>query len=158
MRRMRIKQAHPKFTFDPLNIAKQTSESGSLRRVNRLTRSRFLPPQIHPVIGRILADQINLAHAFADESPNFCNDRLRSPAAVFSPHLRNHAKTARMITTLRDLYVSEMGWRKPKAGRVVIGNVSRSGVRECKIDLVAFRRNIQRRTSDAQRPTVRLRR
>ena len=124
MRGVRIKQAHPEFAVDLLNLTKQFSKGRSSRRVKRLTRSCLLPPQIHPVIRRILADQIDFADAFTDESPNFRKNRLGRPATVSSPHLRNHAKTAWMIAAFGNLYVSGMCWGKPEARCVVIGNVS----------------------------------
>src|SRR5207237_4562400 len=95
-----------------------------------------------PVISGILADQVNLAHAFPNESTNFCQHRLQRTAAMFSAHLRNHAKTARMITAFRNLYVSEMRRREPEAGRVVIGNVS--GARVCEGEISVDQVNVGR--------------
>src|SRR5437773_8655889 len=112
MRRMGVKQAHPEFAFDFLNLAKQRSQCRTASGINRLPRSRFGLPQIHSVIGRVLADQIDLAHAFADERTNFRQHGVRFAAAMFSTHLRNHTKTARMIAALGNLDVSEMRWSK----------------------------------------------
>src|SRR5262249_12325788 len=74
MRRMRIKKAHPKFAFNLLNLAKKRSERRPLRRINRLTRTCFQLPQIHSVIRRVLADQVDLSYPFTDESANFRQD------------------------------------------------------------------------------------
>ncbi len=43
---------------------------------------------------------------------------------MFSSHLRNHAKTARMIASFGNLYISGVRWRKPEPGCVIIGDVS----------------------------------
>src|SRR5919109_2219075 len=126
MRRMRVKQTHPKFAFDFLNLAKQRSQCRSATGIHRLSRSRLGLPQIHPVIRGVLTDQINLAHAFADECADFRQHRFRVPAPMFSAHLRNHAKATRMITAFSNLYVSEMRRCKSESWRVVIGNVRRA--------------------------------
>src|SRR5262249_42762432 len=100
---MRVKQAHPKFPFNLLNLAKKCGEGRPLRRINPLTRTCFLRPQIHSVVRGILADQVNLSHPFADESSNLRPNRLQRTTATFSPHLRDHAKTAWVIAALCDL-------------------------------------------------------
>src|SRR6266480_7051967 len=146
MRRVRVKQAHPEFAFDLLNFAKQYRESWSASRIDRLTRPRFRRPQVHPVIGGILADQVNLAHAFANELANFRQHRFGFSAAVFSPHLRNHTKTAWVIAAFSNFYVSEMRWREPEPRRVVVGNVSGARVRKRKIDLVVVVSLVERLT------------
>src|SRR6266540_2017921 len=48
-------------------------------------------------------------------------------------HLWNHAKTARMIAALRNLYIGGMRGRKPEARRIVIGDVGGPRVCECQI-------------------------
>ncbi len=103
MRRMRVKKANPEFPFYLLNLAKERGERRPVRRINRLTRTCFQLPQIHSVIRRVLADQVDLSHPFTDESANFRQNRLRRTTAMFSPHLRDHAKTARVIAALCDL-------------------------------------------------------
>src|SRR6266487_4486576 len=123
MRWVGIKQSHPEFAFDLLNFAKQRSKSWSTCRINRLAGSRFLRPQVHSVIRCILTDQIDLAHALADELPNLRENRFRGPAAVSSAHLRDHTETARVIAPFGDFYISRVRWRKPEARCVVIGNV-----------------------------------
>src|SRR6266542_1359573 len=150
MRRVRIKQTHPEVPLDFLNFAKKAGKRWAARRVHWLTGSGLRCPKIHPVIGRVLADQINLANTFADESPNFRQHRLWRTAAVLPAHLWNHAKTARMIAALCNLYVGGMRGRKPEARSIVIRNVSGPRVCECQIDLTVFRRNVQRPTSNAQ--------
>src|SRR5438046_10655124 len=72
MRRMCIKQAHPKFAFDLLNFAKQSRKRWSTRRINWLTRARFLRPQVHPVICGVLTDQIYRTPAFRYECSDPC--------------------------------------------------------------------------------------
>src|SRR5438094_3119409 len=114
MRRVRVKQAHPKFAFDLLNLAKQRGEGRSASRIDWLAGPCFRRPQIHSVIGRVLADQVDFAHAFADERANFCNYGLRSAAAMFAAHLGNHAKTTWMIAAFSYFYVRKMCRRKPE--------------------------------------------
>src|SRR5439155_21739035 len=87
MRRMRVKKAHPEFPFNVLNFAKERGECRPAHRINRLTRTRFLRPQIHSVIRRVLADQVDLSHPFTNESANFLQNRLRMTSAMFYAHL-----------------------------------------------------------------------
>src|SRR5438046_2612440 len=124
MRRMCIKQAHPKFAFDLLNFAKQSRKRWSTRRINWLTRARFLRPQVHPVIRRVLTDQIYLTHAFLDESSDLREHRFRIPTPVFSPHPWDHAKTTRVIAAFGNFNISRVRWGKSETGSVVIGNIT----------------------------------
>src|SRR6266550_3337259 len=75
---------------------------------------------------------------------------------MFSSHLRNHAKTARMIAAFGNLYISRVRWRKPEPRRVVIGDVSWTRSNEVKIDMVGRRsgRNIEHRTPNIERRTL----
>src|SRR6476646_8438647 len=123
MRRVGVKQANPKLAFDLLNLTKQRSQRRSTSRIYRLPRPGFGLPQIHSVVRGVLTDQVDFAHTFADERTDFRQYGLRFPAPMLAAHLWNHAKTARMITTFGNLYVSEMRRGESEAGRVVIGNV-----------------------------------
>src|SRR6266576_1368857 len=124
MRRVCIKQAHPEFALNFLNFAKQGSKRRPTRRINWLTRARFLRPQVHPVICGVLTDQIYLTHAFLDESSNLCEHGFRSPTAVFSPHLWDHAKTTWVIAAFGNFNISRVHWGKPEARSVVIENIN----------------------------------
>src|SRR6266581_3221082 len=154
MRRVRVKQAHPEFAFDLLNLPKQRCEGWSPSRIYRLAWPCFARPQIHSVIGSVLADQVNFAGAFAHQSANFGENRFRKSAAMLAAHLRNYAKTARVIAAFGNFYVSEMRRRKPKTGRIVIGNVSGPPCGEAQIEIAVVEVNVQRRTSNAQHPTL----
>ncbi len=78
MRRMRVEQAHPEIALDFLDLAKQRRERRAARRIDRLARPGFRRPQVHPVIGRVLADQVDFLHAFRDEARE--SPRGRKPA------------------------------------------------------------------------------
>src|SRR5882724_7455747 len=149
MRRMRVKQPHPEFAFDFLNFPKQRCERRPTSRINRLARTCLARPQVHPVIGRILADQVDFADAFAHQSANFGENRFRKSAAMLAAHLRNYAKTARVIAAFGNFYVSEMRRCKPETGRIVIGNVSGTRVRKRKIRLMVL--SVQRWTLGVER-------
>src|SRR4029077_5629267 len=123
MGRMGVKQAHPKFAFDHLNFAKQFGECRSPRGIDWLARAGFFRPQIHPVIGRVLADQIDLAHSFSHQSANLSDDRLDVATTMPAAHLWYDAEAARMIAALGDFYISRVRRRQPKPGCVVIGNI-----------------------------------
>src|ERR1041385_7258450 len=132
---MRVKQTHPKIAFDFVDPAQEIGQSWAARRIDWLPRSRLGRPQIHPIISGVLADQINFAYAFGDQSLDLRQDRLRQTAPVFPAHLWDHAKTARMITALGDFYVSRVRRGKPKVRRIVIGNVTGPPGNEIKIDI-----------------------
>src|SRR6202165_193605 len=133
---MRVKQSHPKFAVDFLNLAQEGRQRWTTRFINRLARALLFYPQLHSVIGRILADQIDFAPAFRDKAANFGKHRIDRSAAMFSAHLRDHAKTARMIATFGDFYIGRVRRRKAKARRVVIGNVTGARSDKVKIDIV----------------------
>ena len=135
MRGVRVKQSHPEFTVDFLDLAQESNQRWAARGIDRLARSRFFAPQIHSVVSRVLTDQIDLTHAFRDEAANFREHRLHCPAAMFASHLGNDAKTAGMIAALGDFYVGGMRRCQAKSRRIVIGNVSWSRVRERKVDI-----------------------
>src|SRR6266516_407943 len=139
MRGVCVKQTHPEFAFNLLNLTKQRCERRPASRIDGLARPCFYRPQIHAVVRSILTDQVDFAHAFADERANFCNYGLRSAAAMSAAHLGNHAKTAWVIAAFSYFYVRKMCRRKPETRRVVIRNVSGPGVRERKIECVVCR-------------------
>ena len=58
------REAAPKNLPDSFDPLQQTSQSGATRRVDRLSRPCLLIPEIHPIVGGILADQIDLLHSF----------------------------------------------------------------------------------------------
>ena len=78
MRRMRVEQAHPKIALDLLNLAQERRERRAARRINRLARPGFLRPQVHPIVSRVLADQVDLLYAFRDERANLRERRMPS--------------------------------------------------------------------------------
>ena len=96
-----------------LDFAQERGESRSPGGIDRLARPRFFGPQIHSVIGRVLADQIDFANAFRDQAANFAKNGFRRPAPMFPAHLRDHAKTAGVIAAFGDLQIS--GMRKGSA-------------------------------------------
>src|SRR6266481_7488899 len=120
MRRMRVKQPHPEFAFDFLNFPKQRCERRPTSRINRLARPCLARPQIHPVIGRVLANQVDFADAFAHQSANFGENRFRKSAAMLAAHLWNYAKTARVIAAFGNFYVSEMRRRKSTTRSTIV--------------------------------------
>ena len=74
MRRMSVKQSDPKFAVDFFNLAQERSQCQPARRIDRLTRAGLFRPQIHPVISRVLADQIDFAHPFGHQCANLGKD------------------------------------------------------------------------------------
>ena len=74
VRRMRVKQSNPKLAVDFFNLAQERSQCRPPRRIDRLTRPGFFRPQIHPVIGRVLADKIDFAHSFGHKCANLGKD------------------------------------------------------------------------------------
>src|SRR4029453_18542733 len=136
----------PEFVFELLNLPEQRNQRRSASRIHRLPRSRFGLPQIHSVVRGVLTDHIDFAYTFADEGTDFRQHRFRFPAPMLAAHLWDHAKTARMIAALGNLQVSRMRRSKSETRRVIIGNVRGPLVRKRKIELVIFRRNVERRT------------
>src|SRR3984893_5285935 len=127
MRRMSVEKPHPKISRDSFDPLQQTSQGGATRRVDRLSRPCLLIPEVHPIVGGILADQIDLFHSFGGQVANLSFYRLNRPAAMSAAHLRDHTKTARVITSLRNFQVGIVRWSQSKTRRGVIRYVSRLG-------------------------------
>jgi hypothetical protein len=66
VRRVGVEKAHPEVALDLLNFAKKSGQCWAMCRVHWLTGSGLRCPQVHSVIGSVLADQIDLANAFPD--------------------------------------------------------------------------------------------
>src|SRR5215471_17974267 len=141
---VRIQQANPEVAIDLLNFAEKGSQCGAVCRIHWLTGAGLHCPKIHSVIRRVLTNQIDLTNAFADEPANFRQHRLRRAAAVFPAHLRNHAKSARMIAAFGNLYVGRVRGCKPEARRIVIGNVSWALICKSEAGITAIRIKIDR--------------
>ena len=75
-------------------------------------------PQIEPVIGRVLRNQVQLFHAVGDELPCFPDDVRLAATAMRAAHPRDDAKTARMIAPLGNLHIREMIRRQSKPRRL----------------------------------------
>src|ERR1700730_7461748 len=120
---MSVKQTNPEIAFDVVYLAQKRGESWTAGGIDRLTRPRLIHPQIHAVISRVLADQIDLANAFGDQGTDLRDNRLGRAASMFAAHLRNHAKAAGMIATFGYFQIGRMGRRQPESRRVVIRNV-----------------------------------
>src|SRR5438874_3782157 len=118
MGRMGVEKPHPKFSVNFFNLVQQSGQGWSACGINRLAWSRFFWPQIHPVVGRVLANQIDLPYALCYQHPDFGQDRFRRSAAMAPTHLRNDAETAWMIAAFRDLQIGGMCWRQAKTWRV----------------------------------------
>src|SRR6185312_14764385 len=69
---------------------------------------------------------------------------------MLAAHLRNHAKTARMIATLGNLHVSGVGGSKSEPRCFVIGNVRGTCICECKIKTVVPGMNVERGKSNIE--------
>ena len=105
MRRMRVEQAHPEIARHLLDLAQQGRQREPARRIDRLARPGLLLPQIHAVVGRVLADEIDLLHALRDQRAHFRQHGSRRAAAMPAAHLRDDAEAAGMIAALRDLEI-----------------------------------------------------
>src|SRR5215472_11039467 len=158
MGRVRVKQSHPEFAFDLLNLTKQRNERRSASRIDRLSRSDFGVPQIHSVVRGVLTDQVDFAHTFTDQGTDLRQHRLRFAAPMLAAHLWDHAKTARMITALGNFHVGRMRRSKSETWCAVVRNVCGPLIREYKIKIVASGMNVERPTPNAQRRTASIQR
>ena len=102
MRRMRVEKSHPEIAFDIFDLAQKRRQRRPARGIDRLSRSGLFAPQIHSVIGRVLADEIDFAHTLGHESANLGQHRFGRAAAMTAAHLRDDTKTAGMIAALGD--------------------------------------------------------
>src|SRR4029077_17979910 len=123
---MRVEKPNPKLSFNGCKLIEQSDNGRTPPGISRLTRSRFLRPQIHSKVGRVLADQVDLLHPLANECAHFGNDRLNCAAPMPPTHLRDDTKAARMIASLGNLDVGKVAGSKPESCRVEVRHVAGS--------------------------------
>ena len=121
---VRVEQANPEIAVDLVDRFEQMNQRNAAAGIHELGRAGFFFPEIHSVIGRVLADEVELLHAFRDQIFDFSDNAMDRAGAMFAAHLRDDAKRARMIAALGDFHVSRMRRRQPKPRRVVVGNVN----------------------------------
>ena len=68
---MRVEQSDPKIAFNRGKLIQETNKRRSTLRIQRLARSGFFLPEIHPEIRCILTYQVNLLYSFGDEMADF---------------------------------------------------------------------------------------
>src|ERR1700722_19644124 len=108
---MGIKKPNPEIARDTFNPFQQSGQGRPTCGINGLTWPRFLIPKIHPVVGCVLADQVNFFDTLPDKVANFAFHRVDRSASMPATHLRDYAKTARMVTSFGNLQVGKMPWR-----------------------------------------------
>src|SRR5262245_41768004 len=117
MGRMGIEQPDPEIARDRLNPLQQSGKRGAQRGIDRLLRAGFLVPKIHPVVVRILTDEIDLLNTLRHKMTHLGFNRFHRPAAMPSAHLRDNTKTAWMIASFGDLQIRKMRGCKPEMWR-----------------------------------------
>ena len=124
---MGVENANPEFAVDAVEFADQARQRRGVCRqfagrciepLRRRNIRSMAGPQIEPVIGRVLRNQIQLLHAVGDELPCFLHDVCLATAAVRAAHARDDAKTARMIAALCNLHIREVIRCQSKPGRL----------------------------------------
>ena len=123
---MGVEQANPELARDGAERVEQGGQPGSPRLVDRLARTGFLLPEIHAVVGGVLADEVDLLHARGDETLDLPDHRLDGAAAVATAHPGDDAEGAGVIASLGDLHIGGVRGGEADTGRVVVGDVGGS--------------------------------
>ena len=121
---MGVEQADPELPGNSGKGVEQGGKPRSPRRVDRLPRPGFFLPEIHPVVGGVLANEVDLFHAGGDEPLDLLHHRLNRAAPVTPSHPRNDAEGTGVIAPLGDLYIGRMGGRETHPRRIIIRDVS----------------------------------
>ena len=110
MRRVRVEESDPEIAFDLVECAQQGCEGFALGGIDlapRIGASVF--PSIHPKIGRVLGDEVDLTDARFHEGFGFANHGFLSPGTMAAADLRNDAERTGVIAAFRDLDVCGVG-------------------------------------------------
>ena len=103
--RVEVHQPDPVETVDLLQLAQQ------------LHQPRFAV-QVHAVVGRVLGDDHQFAHAVGRQLAGLGDDLFDRLGGVLAAHLRDRAERAEPVAALGDLQVREMPRRDPQPGGV----------------------------------------
>ena len=115
--RVGVEQADPEVALQRVQLAQQRAQRGGIDRqglrgrleaLRRRNGPAVVGPQVEAVVGRILRDEVQLAHAVGDQGLGLGHDVGLSPAPVRSAHPRDDAEAARMIAALGDLHIGEV--------------------------------------------------
>ena len=124
MRGVGVEETNPKLAADFADFIQKVDEGSPARGVHGLAWAGFFIPKIHAVVGGVLANEIDLLHAFGNEATNLAHDRIDGPAAMASAHLGNHTKAARVIAALGNFHIGRVVGSEAETGRGEIGNVA----------------------------------
>ena len=136
MRGVGVEEPNPELAADFTDLIQEVNERSPARGVHRLTRAGFFIPEVHAVVGGVLADEINLLHTFGNEAANLAHNGIDGAAAVASAHLGNHAKATGMIATLGDFHIGGVVWRETEARGGEVGDVA--GLRRHEVEDAGF--------------------
>ena len=121
--RMGVEKTDPELARDRCQGVEQCGKSGASGFIDRLTRSGLLLPEIHSIVGGVLADEIDLLHAGSHQSLDFLHHGLDRATTVTAAHPRNDAEGTGVIASFGDFHISGVGSRETDTWRVVVGNV-----------------------------------
>ncbi len=76
--------------------------------------------EVHPVVGRVLGDDDQLADAVGRQFPCFAQNLFHRLGDMFAAHARDGAESAKAVAAFRDLQVRIMPGRDAKPGRVFL--------------------------------------
>src|SRR6516164_7594219 len=124
MRRVGVKKSNPELARDCIDPLQEARKRWPACRIDGLPRTGFLIPEIHSVVGSILADKIEFLYPFLDQMPYFGFDGFHRAASMPSAHLGDDAEAARVIASLSDLHVGKMRRCKPEPRSRVIRDVA----------------------------------
>ena len=71
-----------------------------------------------------MADKVDLLHALGNEPANLAYNRIQRAAAMATAHLRDHAKTARVVAAFRDFHIDRVVRCEAKSRRGKIWDIA----------------------------------
>src|SRR5262249_32608401 len=97
--------------FQPFNLAQLTQQLGQ----------PDLSVQIHAVIGRILSDNDQLAHAVGSQLTSLAQHFFHRLGDVLAPPGGDSAEGTKPVAALGDFQIGVMAWRDAQAGGIFEG-------------------------------------
>ncbi len=86
-------------------------------------RESLFEAQIHPVVDRVLRDQVEFLHTFLPQPLRLRHDRVDRAASLLAPHDRNGAERTVAVTAFGNFEVGAVGRPQPDARRLGIVQV-----------------------------------
>lgn len=116
-----VEDSDPEVAFDLGKFVEEVDEGWAAGGVNGLARAGAAGPEVHAVVGCVLADEVDFADALLDELADFADNGVDGATAVAAAHARDDAEGAGVVAAFGNFYVGEVRGGEPEARHVPVG-------------------------------------